>query len=212
MIRLKVDPLAPEPDIIERAARAIQSGGILAMPTDTLYGLAVDPSSEGAVQRLFAVKARPSERAVPLVAADIAQIAAAFGQVPDVVRKLGTRFWPGPLTVLLPLQSAICAYAESISGGTDRVGVRVPDHAVTRAVCRAAGRLLTATSANPSGRPATNNPDDVAATLGEEIDLLLDAGPTPGGSPSTIVDVTDGPRLVRAGAIPWEAIQECLER
>ena len=98
-----------------------------------------------------------------------------------------------------------------VTGGSGRVGVRVPAHAVTRALCTACGVPLTATSANPSGQPATNAPDAIDEALADGIDVLLDAGITPGGPPSTIVDVTDGvPRVVREGAISWESVQACL--
>ena len=213
MIRLKVDPLSPAAELIDRAAAVIRDGGVVALPTDTLYGLAVDPRSESAVARLFAVKGRPLERAVPLVAADISQIEAAFDRLPEAARRLGERFWPGPLTLLFPLHGDSGRVRVSLAGGTRRIGVRVPNHAVTRAVCYAVGGLVTATSANRSGRPATDNADEVAMTLGNSIELLLDAGSTPGGAPSTIVDVAEQPpQLVRAGAIPWETIQACLER
>jgi L-threonylcarbamoyladenylate synthase len=213
MIRLRVDPVSPAAELIDRAAAVIRDGGVVALPTDTLYGLAVDPRSESAVARLFAVKGRPLERAVPLVAADVSQIEAAFDRLPEAARRLGERFWPGPLTLLLPLHGESGRVCVSLAGGTRRIGVRVPNHAVTRAVCYAAGGLVTATSANPSGHPATNDADEVALTLGNSIELLLDAGSTPGGAPSTIVDVAEEPpQLVRAGAIPWETIQACLER
>jgi L-threonylcarbamoyladenylate synthase len=100
-----------------------------------------------------------------------------------------------------------------VTGGTGRVGVRVPNHEIARAICRAAGRPLTATSANLSGQPATADPDDVERTLGDVVDLLIDAGRTPGGLPSTIVDITsDPPQLLRAGAIPWDEIEAWLQR
>jgi L-threonylcarbamoyladenylate synthase len=103
------------------------------------------------------------------------------------------------------------ALARDVDGGTGQVGVRVPDHGIARAIAAACGRPITATSANISGGPATADPDAVERTLGDRIDLLIDAGPTPGGPPSTIVDVAGGaPRLVRAGAIPWEAVERCL--
>ena len=124
------------------------------------------------------------------------------------MRAWPTRFWPGPLTLIVPASSAIAA---DVTGGTGRVGVRVPDSLVARAICRAAGRPITATSANRSGQPATADPGEVERELGADVDLLIDAGMTPGGAPSTIVDVCgDQPVLVRAGAIPWDDIQTWL--
>jgi L-threonylcarbamoyladenylate synthase len=208
VIRLSIDPLDPDPAAVGTAARAVQRGGIVAMPTDTLYGLAVNPFNATALEAIRRLKDRSADRAIPLVAADVEQIAATLGVLPMLARLLAARFWPGPLTMLMPAPERLPA---EVTGGTGRVGVRVPAHAVTRALCAACGMPLTATSANKSGQPATNDPDAVAASLGAGIDVLLDAGVTPGGPPSTIIDVTDAtPRVIRQGAIPWESIQSCL--
>lgn len=210
MIRVVIDQTDPEPALLDRAAGVIRAGGIVALPTDTLYGLAADPFNAAAVRRVFLVKGRASERALPLVAADVAQISSQLGPLPPFALALAERFWPGPLTLLVPAPEAL---ATGVTGGTGRVGVRVPAHAVARELCRACGSVLTATSANPSGLPASNDPDAVAAMLGSQLDILLDAGTAPGGPPSTIVDVTDvEPRLVRAGAIPWEQVHTCVNR
>jgi L-threonylcarbamoyladenylate synthase len=123
---------------------------------------------------------------------------------------LASAFWPGPLTLLIAAPSSL---APAVTGGTGRVGVRVPADVVARAVCRAVGYPVTATSANISGQPPTAEPDEVERMMGARIALLIDGGPTHGGAPSTIVDVTDAsPRLVRAGAISWDEIQACLDR
>jgi L-threonylcarbamoyladenylate synthase len=195
---------------LDAAVRAIGEGGVIALPTDTLYGLGADPFRLDAVARVFAVKGRLAERALPLIAADIDQVADRLGRLPDLGRRLAARFWPGPLTLLLTAPPAL---APDVSGGTGTVGVRVPAHAVARALCRACGTPLTATSANISGAAPSADPGEVERTLGARIDLLVDAGATPGGPPSTIVDATGAsPRLVRQGAIAWEEIQEYLRR
>jgi L-threonylcarbamoyladenylate synthase len=205
--RLAVDPRVPGAAVIEAAAAAVLAGDIVAIPTDTLYGLAADPFSRDAVARLFTIKDRARERAVPLVAADVEQVVEHLGRLNARTRRLAERFWPGPLTLLIPAPDTL---APEVSGGTGQVGIRVPDHAVPRAICRAAGRPLTATSANISGEPATADPDMVETTIGSRIALLLDAGATAGGPPSTIVDATgDELRLVRAGAIAWDEVQAC---
>lgn len=210
MRRVFVDPEAPQRDAVLEAAKWIRAGGVVAMATDTLYGLAVDPFRADAVARLFVVKGRPADRAIPLIAADTNQVSTHVTPLSLVGASLAKGFWPGPLTLIVPAPPGI---AKDVTGGTGRVGVRVPDHGVARAICDAAGRPLTATSANPSGQPATPDPDEVERTLGAQIDLLIDTGPARGGPPSTIVDVVDQPpRLVRAGAIPWEAIQAWLAR
>ena len=197
-------------DGIAVAATAILAGQVVAIPTDTLYGLAADPFSPIAVARVFEVKGRLAERALLLIAADTAQIAARPGPLSQVAQRLADRFWPGPLTLLLEAPDTL---APDVTGGSARVGVRVPAHDVARALCRACTLPLTATSANISDRPATNDPDEVTRMLGSRIDLLLDAGQTAGGPPSTIVDAT-GPtlRLVRTGAVPWDEVLACVQR
>ena len=208
MRRVFVDPGAPQRDAIDEAARWIRLGSIVAIPTDTLYGLAADPFNAAAVARIFAVKGRAAERALPLVAADAAQIARHLGQLPEMAVRLAGHFWPGPLTMLVPAARQL---ARDVSGGTGKVGVRVPADEIARAVCAACGHPVTATSANVTGEPAPATPDEVEGALGDRIEFLLDAGPTRGGAPSTIVDVTGAePQLVRAGAISWDEIYEWL--
>jgi L-threonylcarbamoyladenylate synthase len=177
------------------------------MPTDTLYGLAANPFSADAVARIFAVKGRAGDQPIPLVAASLAQIAEQLGDLPPEGLRLARKFWPGPLTLLMRAPMSLAA---AVSAGTWRVGVRVPAHAVTRALCEQAARVLTATSANKSGEPPTEDPAGVEASIGSSIDLLLDAGLTAGGRPSTIVDVSDGRlRLVRVGAVSWDEVRAC---
>jgi L-threonylcarbamoyladenylate synthase len=205
MLRLRLNAIAPDATVLERAAAVIRDGRLVAFPTDTLYGLAADPYNPEAVARVFQAKGRSADRALPLIAADEEQISAQLGPLPPLGRELARRFWPGPLTLLIEAPADLAAH---VAGGTSRVGVRVPSHDVARGLCRASRSVLTATSANVSGQPPVDNPDDVAAALGDRVDLLLDGGRSPGGPPSTIVDVTGAePRLVRAGAILWEDIQ-----
>jgi L-threonylcarbamoyladenylate synthase len=206
--RVQVDPLAPQSDAIQEAATWIRGGGVVALPTDTLYGLAVNPFDRTAVARLFAAKGRPDARALPLIAADAAQVVAWIGPLSATAGRLARRFWPGPLTLLVP---APVALAREVSAGTGRVGVRVPADHIACAVAAAVGTPITATSANVTGDAATDDPDVVERTLGRVVDFLLDTGKTPGGAPSTIVDVTaEPPELIRAGAIPWDEVQACL--
>lgn len=209
MRRVFVDPAAPQRDAIEEAVSWILAGGVVALPTDTLYGLAVDPFNRAAVARLFDVKGRDADRAVPLIAADASQIALHLGSLAPVAARLGARYWPGPLTLTVPAPPAL---PREVTGGRTTVGVRVPAASVARAVCAGCGRPVTATSANISGAAPTADPEEVERQLGDRIDFLLDTGPAPGGPPSTIVDVTTTPlSLVRAGAISWQEIQTWLE-
>lgn len=208
MRRLIVDPQAPQPASLAEAADAVRAGQVVALPTDTLYGLAANPFDEVAVAAVFTVKGRPDDRAVPLIAADRAQVIALLGSLGPWGERLAERYWPGPLTLLMAAPPTL---AGAVSAGTGRVGVRVPAHAVARALCATCAMPLTATSANRSGSPASHDPDVVAQAL-PEVPVLLDSGPSPGGPPSTIVDVTSNPPvLVRAGAIPWEEILACLK-
>ncbi len=208
MIRVRVDPIAPDEVVLKQVVRVIREGGVVALPTDTFYGLAADPFRADAVARVFAAKARSATRALPLIAADREQVAACIGTLPAIAGRLARVFWPGPLTILL---SAPIGIAEEVTAGTGQVGVRVPAHTVARSVCRACAIPLTATSANLSDEPPTANPDDVERTIGGRIDLLLDCGRIAGGLPSTIVDVTGSePRLIRAGAVTWDEVLACV--
>lgn len=208
MRRVFVDPGAPQRDAIEEAVTWIRNGGLVAVPTDTLYGLAADPFNRAAMSRVFDVKGRDATRAVPLIAADVAQVEAHIGRLTPIARRLAERFWPGPLTLVVAAPRAL---AVEVTAGLGTVAVRVPANEIARAICAGCDRPITATSANVSGDAATADPDVVERTLGDRLDMLLDAGPTPGGDPSTIVDATQTePRLIRGGAIAWEAIQAWL--
>jgi L-threonylcarbamoyladenylate synthase len=196
--------------VFEAAVRVIDAGRVVALPTDTLYGLAADPFRPDAVERVFHVKGRAADRALLLIAADRAQVVRYVGPLHALADRLANAFWPGPLTLLVPAPPTL---ADAVSGGTGLIGVRVPAHAVARGLCRACDRPLTATSANVSGQPAPADASDVERQLGDAIDLLLDAGPAPGGEASTIVDVTGSSvRLVRSGAVEWGRVLECMNR
>jgi L-threonylcarbamoyladenylate synthase len=190
------------------ATAILRRDGVLAFPTDTLYGLAADPRSERAVARLYRIKGRHVDQAIPLIAAGDAQLRAAGVTLPPLAARLSAAFWPGPLTILLPAWDEL---TPSLLAGGRQVAVRVPDHPVARALADALGYPITSTSANRSGDPASRDPGDVIRALGEDLDGIVDAGACPGGAPSTIVDVAGGSlRLVRAGAVPWERVLESI--
>ncbi len=205
MIRIRVDVSADLAAQLAPAVEAIGHGQVVAFPTDTLYGLAADPRDARAVAALLAVKARDADRTVALVASSLEQ-AERVVVLEGTARRLAARFWPGPLTLVVPARASVAPGAQS----SGRAGIRVPAHAVARALAEACGHPLTATSANRSGQPAAADPDAVAGSL-PDIAVLVDAGRTPGGLPSTVVDATTDPvRLLREGALPWSRVLEFL--
>ncbi|HXW06284.1 MAG TPA: L-threonylcarbamoyladenylate synthase [Vicinamibacterales bacterium] len=205
---LSISATEPEPDRIDRAAGVLRAGGVVLFPTDTLYGIAVDPRQEDAVRRLFEVKGRVEAAAIPLVAATVEQADAA-GVLGPREQTLARAFWPGPLTVVVPARPGL---APAVLAGGRTVAVRVPAHRVARALAASLGFCVTATSANRSGQPPVAHPAELDADLCARADLILDAGATPGIAPSTIVELTQaGPRLVRPGAIAWDRVLESLQ-
>jgi len=207
MRRLQVDAFQPDPVAIEAAAACIRAGGVVGFPTDTLYGLAADPRNPDGVRKIFAVKQRPPDRPLPLIAGDRDTVGRA-ADLTLLARRLAERAWPGPLTLLVPAYPGL---VPEVHQGTGLVGIRVPDHPVARALAAAAGGVITATSANRSGEPPADRPESLLHLADSGLDLLLDAGPVRGGAPSTVVDVSgDTPVLVRAGALPWERVLEFL--
>jgi L-threonylcarbamoyladenylate synthase len=206
VIRIKVSASAMADTDLAPAVRALAADGVVGYPTETFYGLAADPRSAMAVRRVYEIKRRPPDMALPLIAASIEQVADHVGTMTPLARRLASRGWPGPLTLIIPASSRLC---EDVHLSTGKVAVRVPGHTVSRVLAAAAGHAVTSTSANMSGEPPASTADGVAAALGGLLDVLIDAGPTPGGAPSTIVDATgEAPVLVRAGAIAWERVLE----
>jgi len=196
------------PDAVERAARVLAEGGLVAFPTETVYGLGADATNGAAVARLYEAKLRPSFN--PLIAhvtdAPAAQALARFDRAAE---QLAAAFWPGPLTLVLP-KLARCPVAELATAGLDTIAVRVPSHAVARDLLRAFGRPLVAPSANRSGHVSPTTAQHVLADLGGRIALILDAGATPMGVESTIIACLDRPVLLRPGALPRAAIERVV--
>lgn len=203
---LRVDARSPDAVAIRDAARMIRDGLIVAYPTDTLYGLAVDPRNRAAVRRLYALKGRAESSALTLIAADIAQARLAARLTP-AAEALAARWWPGPLTIVVRAGESLAP--EALAGG-ETVGIRVPDHAVAVDLAREAGFCITATSANRSGEAAPASADAVLAAL-PHVDAIVDAGPARGGAPSTIVSALDRDiALIRDGAVPWKRVLRSL--
>lgn len=192
---------------LARAAACLRAGGVVAFPTDTVYGLAADPRQPAAVARVFALKERPEGVPLPLVAADVAQADAA-GELDADARRLAGGFWPGPLSIVVPGRSLL---APGVRAADGTVAIRVPAHDAARALASAFGFAVTATSANPSGRPPAQSAVE-AVTLLPAVDLVLDGGASTDGPPSTIVALRGGTLvLVRAGAVPWDRVVQFLQ-
>jgi L-threonylcarbamoyladenylate synthase len=188
---------ADSPLAIERALEILQMGGLIAFPTDTVYGVGALAFDGKAVESIYAAKDRPIEKAIPILIGDAEDIHKVASGVPLIAEKLANQFWPGPLTIVLPKRSDL---PEAVSA-TNTVGVRVPDHAVARRVLRAAGPMAV-TSANISGRPSPSTAQEVFEQLNSRIALIVDGGKTPGGVPSTVVDCTGTkPVVLREGPI-----------
>ncbi len=203
-----MDPDRPDAEGVARAAAILRGGGIVAYPTDTLYGLAVDPANRAAVHQLYRIKGRSVDQAIPLIASSERQIVDRAGPLAPLAARLARQFWPGPLTLVL---AAWPGLDEAIHAGTGTVAVRVPANQLARDLAAACGWPITSTSANRSGEPAPSRADEVRLSLPDLLDAIIDGGPAPGGPPSTLVDVTGAsPHLVRAGAVPWERVLECL--
>jgi L-threonylcarbamoyladenylate synthase len=207
MQRIKVNPTSCVPADLLGAVQWLQAGKIVAYPTDTLYGLAVDPASDLAVRTLFQLKGRQATAALPLIAASRAQVEAWCG-LSAGARRLADEFWPGPLSLIGDAPGTV---VPAVHAGRRSVAIRVPANSVARALAAAWGSPVTATSANRSGgRPAQFVADleDVA----DDRVLVIDGGDTAGGPPSTIVDARTMPaQLVREGAISWERVLNSLQ-
>ncbi len=208
--RLAVDLLRPERAVVARAARVIRAGGVAAVPTDTLYGLAADPFNAAAVKKLFRIKRRPENMPILLLVDSLQRMENLVARTPEGFRSLAARFWPGPLTMILPARPGVpCA----VTAGSGTVAVRLPRSALIRSLVRLARRPLTGTSANLSGRAGGRSADEADRQLGALLDLLLDAGSAKRALPSTIVDLSGrAPLVVRSGAIPAAAILQAAAR
>lgn len=192
----------------DEARRVLKRNGILAVPTETFYGLAVNPFREEALARLLALKARGPDKPVLLLVDGPEMLPRVAREVPAVAVRLMARFWPGPLTIIFPSQPRL---PRRLTGGTGTIGVRQPRQRLTCRLITELGFPITGTSANRSGRPPLARAAEVAREFGDGVDLILEAGPCPGGLPSSIVDIsTFPPRLVRAGAIPPAELAEII--
>jgi L-threonylcarbamoyladenylate synthase len=191
-------------DRIAAAANWLRNGGVVVFPTETFYGLAADPARPDAVRAIFDLKGRPSEMALPLIAASLTQVEQFAGPLEGVSRQLAEAFWPGPLSLVVEAPAVVVS---AVHGGTGTLAIRVPGHAIARALAAAHGSPVTATSANRSGEPAPTEASGAVLISADRRVLVLDGGRTPGGAPSTIVDARVTPiRILRHGAVPAERV------
>ncbi len=201
------DPESQQQEI-DRAAELIRSGGLVAIPTETVYGLGANGLDPEAVRRIYEAKGRPSDNPLILHVPGADWLERFCVQVPETAYRLAERFWPGPLTMILRRAPVV---PDRTTGGLDTVGVRCPDHPVTLALIRAAGVPIAAPSANLSGRPSCTTAAHVLADMGGRIDCILDGGPCAVGVESTIIDLTvEPPRLLRPGGLPLEELEAVL--
>ena len=188
---------------LEQAVAALEAGGVVAIPTDTVYGLAVDASVPGSTDALFALKARPETLDLPVLVGTVDEAEGLAGPagLPPVARRLARRFWPGPLTIVVPRRRGL---DWALGARADTIGLRLPDHVLARALCEEVGALAT-TSANLHGGAPCTDADAVRRVFGSSV-VVVDGGRCD-GAPSTVVDVTEAtPRCLRQGALPWAEV------
>ncbi len=197
------------PDAIAQAVRTLDAGGLVVMPTDTVYGLAAAADDRSALEKLFAAKGRPPDKPLVVMVADC-RAAMRLVEFPEAARKLAQAFWPGPLTLVLPWQASF-TISSAVTAGRPTVGLRVPDHPAALAILRAFGRPLAVTSANPSGAQNAADALEIEAEFCHRVDLVLDGGAAPIAAPSTILEVTaSGLKLLRRGVLGLEDLAKAL--
>lgn len=186
-------------EAIAWAAAIVLRGGLVVFPTETFYGLGGHPGIPNSLRRIYDIKGRSTDKPLPLIAADQRAAERMAGHWPEVAERLARAFWPGPLTLLLPASPCVPA---ALHGRTGKIALRVSSHEAARSLAAAAGGVITATSANPSGTPPCTHPDQLPRSFLSHVDGVLDGGFTLGGLPSTLLDVTRGtPRILREGAV-----------
>jgi len=200
---ITIDPARPD-KAFSRCREVLAAGGVIAYPTDTFYALGADPQNELAVRKLFGLKGRAPDQPILLLIAEAGVVEQWAAEVPPQAAVLMRRFWPGPLTIVFKARPLTLSL---LTAGTDSIGLRVPGAPLVRDMLRFLGHALTGTSANRTGEPDNRSARGVAAAFGDRLDLILDAGETAGGKPSTIVDVRDGTvHVLRDGAIPAQEL------
>ena len=197
------------PKDLEQAVQHLRNGGVVAIPTDTLYGLAADVFNTAALDRIFAIKGRSDDLALPVLVSGWDQLGMVAENTPPKTRALAERFWPGALTLVVQKANGL---PDRLTAGGPTVAVRMPGHPVPIELIDGLGGPITGTSANISGGADLLTLDELSSQLGERVDLIVGKGPTPKGTASTIVDITSGkPKLLREGAISFPQVLETWE-
>jgi len=205
---ITVNPTEPRADRLSEAVRILGDGGIIALPTETVYGLAADPFNVHALLRLNRTKRKPDDSPFLLLLSGPSQVAAVAGPLPKQFHQLVDSFWPGPLTVVVPGAADLPA---AVGGGQGTVAMRVPGMVLPRRIAAQLGRPITGVSANLYGEQPCRTATKVASTFGDDVEMILDGGPTPGGVASTIIDLTGTrPKVLRAGLVPTTALEPFL--
>lgn len=206
---IKVSPSNPRPDLISEAARVIKNGGIVLFPTRYLYGLGADALNSEAVDRVFAIKQRPSNKPLSMLINHQNDLSWLVRNVPQAAVKIMESFWPGDITIVFEANATL---PRNLTAGSGKIGVRLPQHPVAVALTNAVQVPITATSANLTGRGGCSRVTDLDPLVADKLDLMLDAGPLEGGTGSTVIDVTvDVPKILREGAVPAKDIFAILD-
>jgi L-threonylcarbamoyladenylate synthase len=191
---------------VEQATTILKQGGIVACPTDTVYGVVAAINIEPAVERIYRIKGRPRSQALPILLADKSQMADVAKIVPLLAWRLADKFWPGALTMVLLKSESV---SDIVTGGGKTVAVRMANHPMPIAIIRGLGVPIVGTSANLSGKPSALTAEEVRTQIGDRVDMIIDGGRCPGGIESTIVDLSgEEPRIIRQGPISFEELKE----
>ena len=205
---IKIDPVKPEPELILKAASVVRRGGIVVFPARCLYGLAADAFNEEAVERIFEIKGRRSEKPILVLADSFLMLSCLVRNIPPMAQKIMDSFWPGGITIVFEANDNL---PSNLTAGTGRIGIRRPGHPVASALARAVGGPVTGTSANLSGIQGCLNVSEIDPDIAESVDLIIDAGELKGGTGSTVVDLTgELPVIIREGEISKKEIFKAL--
>ncbi|MHB1460771.1 MAG: L-threonylcarbamoyladenylate synthase [Armatimonadota bacterium] len=204
-ITLKIDPDAPQPELIARVVECLRNGGVVAFPTETVYGLAASLGCEAGIRRVWEVKRRPENKPLPVQIAHATQLGSVWSELPHHAMPLIQAFMPGPLTLVYWKHNSI---PDFVNAGLPSLGVRIPQHPIALSMISQLGAAIVAPSANISGEAAPVQASDISTALRSQIDIVIDAGACPGGLPSTVLDICCTPaRILRAGEIGRDELE-----